>query len=189
LVGGYDEMTPSYFKLLDRVGLWKKEITTSAELNQTNSTGTLAGEGSVSVMLSDKKNERTYAAIDALEILYKPENFEAAIIDFLNRNGMTTTDIDLVVLGLNGDVQGDEIYKTTAANLFENKAQAWYKHLSGEYFTSAGFGLWFAANCIKYRMVPNYAVLNSKSAGGFEHVLLLNHYQNKNYSLILLSAC
>jgi len=189
LVGGYDEMTPSYFKLLDRIGLWKKEIASSAELNQSNSIGTLASEGSVSVMLSDKKNEKTYAAIDALEVLYKPENFETAITDFLIRNGKTTMDIDLVILGMNGDVLGDEIYKTAAANLFENKAQAWYKHLSGEYFTSSGFGLWFAASCIKYRMLPTYTALNSKSAGAFQNVLLLNHYQNKNYSLILLSAC
>ena len=189
LVGGYDEMTPSYFKLLYRVGFWKKEIVSSAELNQSNSIGTFAGEGSVSVMLSDKKNDKTYAAIDALEVLYKPENFETAIKDFLICNGKTTTDIDLVVLGMNGDVKGDEIYKSTAANLFENKAQAWYKHLSGEYFTSSGFGLWFAANCIKYKMLPKYTALNSKSAGAFQNVLLLNHYQNKNYSLILLSAC
>jgi 3-oxoacyl-[acyl-carrier-protein] synthase II len=30
LVGGYDEMTPAYFKLLGRVGFWKKDFTSSA---------------------------------------------------------------------------------------------------------------------------------------------------------------
>jgi hypothetical protein len=55
LVGGYDEMTPAYFKLLDRIGFWKKDFTNSAELNKSITSGALAGEGSVSVMLSDRK--------------------------------------------------------------------------------------------------------------------------------------
>jgi len=189
LVGGYDEMTPAYFKLLDRVGFWKKQIASSEQLFKSDSIGTISGEGSVSVMLSDEKNEKSYAAIQALDILYKPENFETSIIDFLIRNNRTTQDIDLVILGLNGDVQGDEIYKSLAAKLFENTAQAGYKHLCGEYFTSSGFGIWFAANCIKYRELPANAALNNQSANEFQNVLLLNHYQRKNYTLTLLSAC
>ncbi|MCX6226114.1 MAG: beta-ketoacyl synthase chain length factor, partial [Bacteroidia bacterium] len=44
LIGGYDEMTPSYFKLLDRIGFWKIEIENSAELNQSITSGSIAGE-------------------------------------------------------------------------------------------------------------------------------------------------
>jgi hypothetical protein len=189
LVGGYDEMTPAYFKLLNRVGFWKKEFTSSADLSKSNSPGALAGEGSVSVMLSSRKNEKSYAAIEAMEVLYQPENIETSIELFLNRNGKKTADIDLVVLGINGDAHGDSIYKKTAADLFSNKAHAMYKHLSGEYFTSTGFGLWLAANCIKQRQVPPFVALNSNSAGKLQNLLLLNHYRNKNYSLILFSAC
>ena len=189
LVGGYDEMTPAYFILLNRVGFWKKDAVNSANLNKSNTPGTLAGEGSVSVMLSSKKNEKTYASIEALELLYQPDNLESSIEAFIARNGKETDDIDLVVLGINGDVEGDKIYTTTAANLFGSKAQAWYKHLSGEYFASTGFGLWFAANCIKHKQVPSYATLNNNSAGKLQNVLLVNHYQNKNFSLTLFSAC
>lgn len=189
LVGGYDEMTPSYFKLLDRIGFWKKDFTNSAELYKSNTSGALAGEGSVSVMLANKKNEKTYAEIAAMEVLYQPENIEISIEAFLNRNGERAADIDLLVLGINGDAQGDLIYKTIAANLFGSKAHAWYKHLSGEYFTSTGFGLWLAANCIKYRLVPPFVALNSNSGGKLQNVLLVNHYRNKNFSLILFSAC
>jgi hypothetical protein len=173
LVGGYDEMTPAYFKLLNKI----------------NTSGSLAGEGSVSVMLSSRKNEKTYAAIEAIEVLYQPENIETSIEAFLDRNGKKAADMDIVVLGINGDAQGDLIYKTIAANLFGQKAHAWYKHLSGEYFTSAGFGFWLAANCIKHRQVPPFVALNSNSAGKLQNLLLFNHYRNKNFSLILFSAC
>lgn len=189
LVGGYDEMTPAYFILLNRIGFWKKEMPSSADLGKSDTNGSFAGEGSVSVMLSNEKNKKTYAAIEAFEVLYQPENFETSIESFLKQNGKNTDDIDLVVLGMNGDKQGDLIYKTTANNLFGSKAHAWYKHLSGEYFTSAGFGFWFAANCIKHKQVPSFAALNNNSTGKLKHVLLINHYQNKNFSLTLFSAC
>jgi hypothetical protein len=182
-------MTPSYFKLLNRIGFWKEEVTDSAELYRSNTSGALAGEGSVSVMLSDSRNEKTYAAIEAMEVLYQPENIETSIENFLNRNRKTASDIDLVLLGINGDAKGDLIYKTIAVNLFESKAHAWYKHLSGEFFTSAGFGLWLAANCIRYKQVPLYVALNKNSAGELQNLLMVNHYRNKNYSLILFSAC
>lgn len=189
LVGGYDEMTPSYFRILDRIGLWKKEFEGSYNLSKSTTPGTFAGEGSVSVMLSSTKNEKTYAAIEAVEILYQPENMVASIETFLSCNSKKTEDIDLVVMGMNGDVKNDAIYKTISGAMFGAKAHAWYKNLSGEYFTSTGFGLWFAANCIKQKYVPSYAALNSRNTGKLQNVLLLNHYQNKNFSLILFSAC
>jgi 3-oxoacyl-(acyl-carrier-protein) synthase len=175
LVGGYDEMTPAYFKLLDRIGFWKKDFTNSAELYKSTSSGSMAGEGSVSVMLSGRKDEKSYASIEAMEVLYQPENIEASLVTFLDNNGKKASDIDLVVLGISGDAYGDVVYKTIAANLFAHKAQAMYKHLSGEYFTSSGFGLWLA--------------INNSSAGKLQNVLLVNHYRNKNFSLILFSAC
>jgi 3-oxoacyl-[acyl-carrier-protein] synthase II len=189
LVGGYDEMTPAYFKLLNRVGFWKKDFTGSADLRESTTSGSLAAEGSVSVMLSDSKNEKTYAAIEAIEVLYQPENIGISIESFLDHYGKKVEDIDLLVMGINGDFNSDLIYKTTAAKLFNNKAQAWYKHLSGEYFTSTGFGLWLVANCLKYRQIPSYISLNNNSAGKLQNVLLFNQYRNKNFSLILFSAC
>jgi 3-oxoacyl-[acyl-carrier-protein] synthase II len=189
LVGGYDEMTPAYFKLLNRIGFWKKGDINSAELDKSTSQGSMAGEGSVSVILSNEKNEKTYAEIRATDLLYQPDNLEASIDSFLYRNNLKTTDIDLLVMGINGDAPGDLIYKITAANLFGSKAHAWYKHLSGEYFTSAGFGVWLVANCLKEKKVPGFVALNGNSVGNLQNVLLLNHYRNKNYSLILFSAC
>jgi 3-oxoacyl-(acyl-carrier-protein) synthase len=189
LVGGYDEMTPAYFKLLGRVGFWKKDPVNSSELNKSNTPGSFAGEGSVSVMLSDRKNEKSFAGIEAIEVLYLPENLESSIEAFLKLHGKKCSDIDVVVLGMNGDAKADLIYRTIASNLFGDKAQAWFKHLSGEYFTSAGFGLWLAANCLKLRMIPPFAALNNNSPGELQNLLLVNHYRNKNFSLILLTAC
>lgn len=189
LVGGYDEMTPDYFKLLGRVGLWKKNFTGSSDLVNSNSSGTFAGEGSVSVVLSGNRTEKSYASIDDIDLLYQPEIIESSIETFLLRNGLKAADIDLVLMGLNGNAPGDLIYKQIGSDMFAGNAQAYYKHLSGEYFTSAGFGVWLTANCLRSRRVPEYIALNSNSFGELKKVLLINHYRNKNYSLILFSAC
>jgi 3-oxoacyl-(acyl-carrier-protein) synthase len=189
LVGGYDEMTPAYFKLLGRVGLWKKDFTNSLELRNSISPGTFAGEGSVSVVLSGNKTEKSYASIEDINLLYQPENIETSIKTFISRNGLKIDDIDVVVMGINGNAPGDLIYKKIGAGLFSGNAQALYKHLSGEYFTSTGFGVWFIANCLRYGMVPEYAILNKINFGKLQNVLLINHYRNKNFSLILFSAC
>jgi 3-oxoacyl-[acyl-carrier-protein] synthase II len=189
LVGGYDEMTPTYFKILDRIGFWKKDFTNSAELFESKTSGTFAGEGSISVMLANEKNDTTYASIEALELIYQPPDIESSVKIFLNSHGKRVSDIDLVVLGINGDAQGDLVYKSLAENLFGNKAHAWYKHLSGEFFTSSGFGLWLSANCLKHKIVPPYVALNNNSAGELRNLLMVNHYQNKNFSLILFSEC
>jgi 3-oxoacyl-[acyl-carrier-protein] synthase II len=188
LVGGHDEMTPAYFKLLNRIDFWKKEINNSAELFNSGTPGSLAGEGSVSVMLSNCKNDKTYACIDDLQLLYRPENIELSIQSFLQKNGKNVSDIDLVIPGMNGDSENDAVYKAISSSLFNDKPQAAFKHLSGEYFTSAGFGCWFAANCIRHNTVPPLALLNGRKVNTLRNVLMINHYQNKNYSLTLFSA-
>ncbi len=46
MVGSYDEMTPSYYKLLSRINYWKKEQINNTELlNNSETNGTIAGEG------------------------------------------------------------------------------------------------------------------------------------------------
>jgi 3-oxoacyl-[acyl-carrier-protein] synthase II len=189
LVGGYDEMTPAYFKQLDRVGFWKRDPFKSSELDKSTSAGSMAGEGSISIMLSDNKNERTYAEIRSVDLMYQPVNIEASIDAFLTRNNLVRSDIDLFVSGMNGDTAGDMIYRSIASSLFGSKTHAWYKHLSGEFFTSTGFGVWLAANCIREKKVPWFTALNRNDPGNLHTVLLMNHYRNKNYSLILFSAC
>jgi 3-oxoacyl-[acyl-carrier-protein] synthase II len=189
LVGGYDEMTPAYFKLLDRIGFWKKEPFASQELCKSNTNGAMAGEGSVSVVLSDSKDQRTYAEIKALDLLYMPENITNSICDFLQRNNLKSSDIDIVVAGMNGDNNGDSIYWKIFSELFGKTSQAAFKHLSGEYFTSAGFGVWLTANIIRSKFLPSFVSLNNINPGNYNNVLLINHYRNKNYSLILFSAC
>jgi 3-oxoacyl-[acyl-carrier-protein] synthase II len=192
LVGGHDEMTPAYFGLLDRIGYWKKETVPSSSLHTSTSAGSVAGEGSTSFILSDEKSHTAYAIITDVSTFYNGDGTShpsEKIEAFLNLNGLKPADISLVMTGVNGDVNDNRVYYEVIDKLFKNNMAGWYKHLSLEYFTSPAFGLLASAECLKTGQVPAHMMLKGSYNGKLKHVLLYNHFKNRNHSMVLLSSC
>jgi 3-oxoacyl-[acyl-carrier-protein] synthase II len=192
LVGGHDEMTPAYFDLLDRIGYWKKEVVPSSSLHTSSSPGSVAGEGSISFILSNEKKTTSYACIKDVSTYYSPDgtgNPSEHIEAFLATNRLKPADIDLVMTGINGDVNDNNVYYHVLERIFKNNPAGWYKHLSLEYFTSPSYGLLVSAECLKTGKVPEYLRLKGDNSGRLEHILLYNHFKNRNHSLVLLSSC
>ncbi len=192
MVGSYDEMTPSYFQLLSRIDYWKKEKIKNTELlNNSESEGTIAGEGCVYFMLSNEKKEKSNTEICDIEMIYKPEDtddLQQQISAFLERNNLENDQIDLLVSGINGDKRLNETY-TAVHNRFDTNI-AWYKHMSGDYYTASSFGLWAAVQILKNQFIPDYMLLKKKTGkNGLSNVLLFNNYKGSNISLILLKSC
>jgi len=192
LVGGHDEMTPAYFGLLDRIGYWKKESISSSSLSDSKSTGSLAGEGSISFVLSCNRESSDYAEIKGVETFYNvpasgktPER----ITGFLASHDLTPSDIDMVMMGINGDVNDNNVYYSVADELFKSTILCWYKHLSLEYFTSPAFGLWASALCMRENNIPDYLKIRGTVGGRIKNILLYNHFRNRNHSLVLLKSC
>ena len=192
LVGGHDEMTPAYFSLLDRIGYWKKEIVPSSSLHLSKTTGSVAGEGSISFVLSEERSPSAYARIVDVTTFYNSNGTKdpsEEIEAFLSRHGLKPADIDLVMTGINGDVNDNNVYYHVLDTTFKNNLAGWYKHLSLEYFTSPAFGLHVSAQCLKSGSVPDHLRLKGISNGKLDHILLYNHFKNRNHSLVLLSSC
>jgi len=192
LVGGHDEMTPAYFSLLDRIGYWKKEVVPSSSLHLSSTTGSVAGEGSTSFVLSSQKSASAYARIIDVSTFYysdaakdPSEHIEA----FLSMHRLKPSDIDLVMTGINGDVNDNNIYYKVLEKTFKDTMAGWYKHLSLEYFTSPAFGLQVSAQCLKSGKIPEHLRLRGSFNGKLDHILLYNHFKNRNHSLVLLSSC
>ncbi len=192
MVGSYDEMTPSYFQLLSRIDYWKKEKIKNTELlNNSDSEGTIAGEGCVYFMLSGEKSEKSNAEICDMEMIYKPENIDDLqhqISAFLEKNNLKDNEIDLLVSGVNGNKKLNDVYSAVHDRYDSNIA--WYKHLSGDYYTASSFGLWAAAQIIKDQSIPDYMLLKKNTEKNkISNVLLFNNYRGSNISLILLKSC
>ena len=192
MVNGHDELTPNYFLLLDKIGYWKKGEISEQILRDGNSTGAFAGESSVSFMLSDTLKPNSFCQLKAMELLYKPtkEHLADTLNKMLSSNNLTIENIDAVVAGISGDKENDRIYKEVHSCLFPDKPMIWYKHIFGESYTASGLGMYAAATVLQKGYVPQHLLYTkNETVVNVRNILVCNHFQNKDYSLTLLSSC
>lgn len=181
LAGGIDEYSQHYFDIFKPLYNWDTSITNIR-----------LGEGSGFFLLGDKQDENTYAKLVDVHTFINPTNHEevaATISKFLSKHDLSINDIDTVVLGKNGNSSTDSIY-TFLENEYLNKHTSLlhFKHLCGEYMTATAFALWLAAIAIKQQNTPPCVIVSKDidSKRPISKVLIYNHYNNINHSLILL---
>ena len=190
LVGGIDETAQHYIDVQRMVGNIKREEDLPCSILEPTSKGMILGEGASFFVLENEKKESSYATLEAISIQnsVEPGEVENYIKTFLNDNKISLNDIDLVVLGNNGDVEFD-VYFNQVSNLLNETPQAYFKHLSGEFYTANGFGLWMALNILREQTVPTCVKMNSIDKEKYQTVLLYNQYRGKDHSLTLLKKC
>jgi|SRR5688572_19220829 len=188
LVGGIDEMTDHNYFFYDKLGHWKKEKVAASALLQTNSAGTLGGEGSAFFLLSKFSSENDYACLKGIKTIYNPidhQEIQDAVNEFLNDNQLIREDISLVLYGFNGDNRNDHWYSALRKNYFQNTSAGWFKQLCGEFQTAAAFAMWLTAIILKSGKIPGKILLEKQKSERLSHVLIYNMYSN-NHSLLLL---
>lgn len=191
LVGGIDETadyTTSLFKL---AGFIKIENQNPYSVLKTATKGFVYGEGATFFVLENEKKESTYAEILDIEILnrFSNEEVENKIAAFLNSNNLKVTDIDVLVLGYNGDSESDLYYTKLTKSTFANTPQVYYKHLSGEYDTASAFGVWVGAKIIKNQVIPAIININALEKSEYKTMLLYNQRNGIDHSFTLISRC
>lgn len=167
LVGAADEITDTSHEILSRFGLYKG--------------GAVNGEGSAFFLLSKQKDQACICGLDAVRMIYEPEgvlDVSAQINKLLQSLKLNASDIDLLILGSYGDIQLNKPYSVIPSINF--------KHLCGEYPTASAFALWLTSEILKRGSLPEGFDLIDGKIG---RVLIYNHYQNRQHSLILISAC
>jgi len=191
LVTGNDEMTPNYFILFKRINYWKEAVAdTLRVIHDGKGAGSFAGAGSISVVFSDEKHHSTLAQYRGMDLFYKPQQpVSERIKAFLSQFNILPSDVDVFMTGMNGDQNNDTVYRWVASELFTPDQVGIYKHLCGEFYTATAYGLNAAAWCLHERTAPAHLMLEGKAKTGIKHILLYNHFQNRDHSLILLSCC
>ncbi len=192
LTGGFDELTENSYAITRRLGLWKNHPVSNSELLKYNDRGSLPGEGAAFFMLSGHKDNHAVAVLRSLKTFYRPKDSEAIqeiVLEFLKNADKDLREIDLVMLGINGDQKTDRVYYDLGKNMFAQTPCATYKFLCGEYDTSASFALWLASLAIKQQKVPGYLIMGKAIPGKINNVLIYNHLRGINHSLYLLEQC
>lgn len=184
LVGSMDELTPALFQITGRLGLWKREPVDSLDLLSSGTRGTLPGEGAAFFLLSSRKSEQSIAKIESVKTFLRPDDVKIVEEFAGSLPGKT-----LLITGATGDPRADEAYTRTMEELPAGLPVASYKHLCGEYETSASFALWLAAGILKEKTVPVAMLANGTTFDEIERILILNSFRNLNYTSILISKC
>lgn len=190
IVGGVDEMTENYYKIITKTDSWKKEPVKNTEIFQYKTPGAYCGQSQTFFMLSDSKTSSSIAKINDIKIFFKPENtseIKNRINVFLSHNMMQLSDIDMVILGVNGDYDTDKVFYDIQNDMFMDKYVTYYKHLVGESHTAVAFAVWLAANAIFFNKTPDFISLLNRKPDNIKNVLIYNNYLNANHSLFLLS--
>ncbi|MBS1524672.1 MAG: beta-ketoacyl synthase chain length factor [Bacteroidetes bacterium] len=188
IVGATEEMVDASYKVLTRLGLYRRQPVSNLELLKSEAKGTMGGAGSAFFLLTDKPSPDNLAGLSAARTYYQPDNIEKAIVDFLCEHSLKSEEIDLIITGRNGDIKNDAIYNTLGENIFKSNVLANYKHLCGEYPVSSSFALWLAANIIKRQEIPEIVAERGVASRPIKNILIYNHYQNKYQALMLVSA-
>lgn len=150
LVGGDDEMTPDFFKILRKGGIFGQGSEVCGETAVAVALG--RGEGADNGL----ENGNSLCRLAGLKILFRPdmETLSAALHTMLEQADCSIGDIDAVFCGISGNRPSDEIYLSEIGELVGNKRVLRYKHLFGQSFTSSGLGFYVASHCLKKGFVP-----------------------------------
>ncbi|MEO6832756.1 MAG: beta-ketoacyl synthase chain length factor [Chitinophagaceae bacterium] len=178
LVGCFDELTEDYYHIRRKRGYWKNPAVASDQLyKHPELKGTIAGEGTTFFVLSNQK-EGTFCEISNLKIVYRAtaEIIANALQELLSEENLRVEDIDIALVGENGDSTQALLYEGVSATL-EGVPTLRFKHLCGEFDTASGFATWYAAYLLAEEKSPALRRRN---------LVLINHYILGSASLIFL---
>lgn len=189
LVGAADVTTPDFFLTHRRSGLWKRqEQVSNLDVLRSTDRGALAGEGSAFFVVDSVPTPNavellgvdSFFCVQAEDMIRRAEGLLAAA-------GKQPEELDLLLVGLNGDAIEDRAYDPIRKR-FPAATLACYKPLCGEFYTANALGLWFAWSAIVSGALQPEMVLNGRGSGGFATALVYDHFQLKDHSLMLLGG-
>lgn len=191
LVGGVEELGAHTTKVHRANNHIKSENSTNSEVLNSKTQGAVFSEGANFFVVSNEKKESCYAELIAVETFntLQKEKVAKTIESFLIENNFKISDIDIVILGNNGDVDFDSYYNQLSEGIFKETQQVFYKHLVGENNTVSAFGVWLASKILKTQQIPEIVRINEMAASKIKTILCYNQYRGQNHSLVLLQKC
>ncbi|MBZ5859137.1 beta-ketoacyl synthase chain length factor [Flavihumibacter profundi] len=187
LVGCFEEISPEHYIIKQKLGAWKKEPVSCRELIASKTTGSIAGEGTFFFVVQ-KNKAGALAKLSGLRMLFEPT--VAAVLDeltsLLKEHHLRREDIDLVILGYNGDVRHNHYYDAVLAASDTSTCIQCFKPACGEFDTAVGFAVWMAAWAAQRQQVFPSLTIRPAMKGPIKNIIIYNHYQAKDHVLYLL---
>jgi 3-oxoacyl-[acyl-carrier-protein] synthase II len=190
LIGGLDEITAVSQNILARFGIFKKKLASTMNVFAQGRKGTINGEGAAFFLVTGNQDDHCLATIEGVRTFYRadPQRLRDGIEIFIREQGMKPSDIDLVLLGKNGNKISDTHLDLLNKAIFPKSAVGHFKHLCGEYPSASAFALWLGARILSERHIPE-VVLFRQASRPARNVLIFNSWFETHHSIMLLKSC
>ena len=187
LLGGVDEISDFNYNIENLSGAYKEEAVSSKQLYETNSPGTIAGEGAAMFLVNDQK-DNAIGKLQAIQIFQsEDDNFvKSNLQQFIARYLPAGEKIDLLVSGENGDDRIYKFYKGCEDLMEKETAIARFKHLSGDIPTASAFALWLACYALQEKNLPAHMMKKPLAGTDYNNILLYNNYKGVQHSFMLV---
>jgi hypothetical protein len=188
LIGNVEQFYIQSYNIEFQDGLYKLEETASDKLLNSNTDGTVAGEGCAMFVVDDDRQNALAELVDVAQITYPTrQELDEELNNFLTTNGLSVSDVEALVLGYNGDQRDDHLYDEMRACFDSNTSTYTFKNLCGEYATVTAFATYFAAGILQGKQVPKMCCI-ANSDKPIKNLLIYNHYRGRLHGFILMKA-
>ncbi len=189
LAGAVDLVNDADLWLGQQTGLYTNTEIDSAGLFAQSGDATIAGEGASFFWLSGKprtSHPSLLKLVHAVSYNHDKCPLDKYIMNLFGRANIKPEDVQLVLLGKNGNSDTDKSY-LPIQSAFQNTPLATWKQLCGEYQTSTGFALWLAHHMIRTQVIPNYLSVSSNNLECLSNILVVNIVYPSSLALMLIS--
>ncbi len=187
LLGGVEEISTYNYNIDYLAGSYKEEIISNLALYDTQTPGTIAGEG-VAMFVVDSEMNGALASVDAIKLLPIDRvdelvvQLQAFLVEYL-AEGET---IDVLLTGENGDVRSKPFYNAVE-QVVKDTAIARYKHLTGEFAAASSISLYIACQVLEMQSIPSHMLKSTLVEKNINKILIYNNHKGVQHSFMLVS--
>ncbi|MBP6090717.1 MAG: beta-ketoacyl synthase chain length factor [Crocinitomicaceae bacterium] len=186
LVGSVEEISTYNYNIDLLAGRYKKEMIANNLLLQSNTEGSVCGEGASFFLLSNNPENALAEIVDTTQIIEPNEaELKELIHLFLKKNQLQIDAIDLLILGKNGDNRLDGWYDVFK-QFFPASPAINYKHLTGDYRTISGFATYLAVQILSEKVNGTHPAFKNEIPTDCKNILIYNHFDGIRHGFILI---
>lgn len=184
LVGSADELNEKTFEIAKALNLAIDFNVENTDILHAKHKAPYLGEHSAFYTISNNPTNFNFGELIFVKTYFQQNNQQKLedIIMLLKQNGVEHP--DCIIIGINGHKVYDKVYSSFIEN-FKESQFAYYKHLSGESFTSSSYAFWLATEIIEKAQIPTVAKIKSNE-NPIKNVLILNHFRRDYFSAIFI---
>ncbi len=177
-VGGFDEVTPDYFTILEKQGYLGGAMSG------------FAASSAAGGVLSCVKNSEAHCKVASVNMVYCSNNKDLidAFEKTLTESGIKKNELTAIVSGMDGMPANDEVYLQNLCQLGVSCPILKVSHIFGECYTASAYAFYAAVECFKAEKIFSVLTAGNELVNP-QNILLYRHCNNKNHSFILLKKC